>query len=234
MAVPWNKGLKKSTHPSVMKTASTMKVRGIDNFKKWRDEMKRLGKIKSAYPPLQKNGDLAELIGVIVGDGNIHAFPRTECLRIVSNSANTGFIKRYTALVKKIFDKTPRVSKRKESNATDIVIYEKCISTRLGIPAGARGKLTIEVPEWIYKNRSHTVRYLRGLYEAEGSIHHHEKTYTHKLLFSNSNESMLRNVFTLLKKLDFTPHRSKDKIQISRKEEVQKLENLLEFRRYGK
>jgi len=233
MSRAWNKGLTKETSHSVKKISETMRRKGLDNFKTWRDQMKRLGKIKAVYQPLRKNGELAELIGVVLGDGNIYAFPRTECLRIVGNSKNIGFIERYSHLVEKVFKKKPHVSKRKASNATDIVIYENQISRRLGIPAGARAKLTVQVPTWIRKNRSFIIRYLRGLYEAEGSICFHEKTYTHKLLFANRNESMLNNVFQLVRNLGFHPHRSQYQIQISRKEEVQNLKNLLRFRLYS-
>ncbi len=79
----------------------------IDNFSEWRDRMKKLGKIRSIYKDLKKDGDLAELIGVILGDGHIGIFPRTECLLIFSNTKNKGFIRRYSALVEKIFDKKP-------------------------------------------------------------------------------------------------------------------------------
>ncbi len=232
MRTSWNKGLTRGTHPSVLKISETMRRKKLDNFKGWRDEMKRLGKIKSEYSPLEKNGDLAELIGVILGDGHICVFPRTECLRIVSNSNNAGFLRRYSGLVYKVFRKKPSISKRKSSNAVDITIYEKRLSQRLDIPAGARGKIIIYVPRWIFKNNDFLIRYLRGLYEAEGSYSVHLETYTHKLLFSNCNNSLLTIVEMSLKKLGFHPHRSHNKIQVSRKQEVQELLNLLQFRRY--
>jgi hypothetical protein len=194
--------------------------------------MKHIGKIKSHYPAFKRDGNLAELIGVTLGDGNIHSFARTECLRIVGNSHNYSFIERYAEIVERVVKKRPAVRKRKASNATDIVIYEKYLSKRLTIPTGARGRLTIKVPSWIRRSKKMKIRFLRGLYEAEGSIHFHAKTYTHKLLFSNRNESLLSIVENGLKKLGFHPHRSLYVIQVSRKVEVQKLKKLLEFRSY--
>jgi DNA-binding transcriptional regulator WhiA len=228
----WNKGLTKTTSASVRKIAATMRVKKIDNFAEWRKRMKVLGVIKSTYPPLKKNGDLAELVGVILGDGYIGAFPRTEVLRIVGSANNEGFIKRYSTLVEKIFLKVPAVKKRNSSEAVDITIYEKCIAKRLGMQTGAKTHVPLPMPKWISSNRSYTIRYLRGLYEAEGSISHHEKTYTHKFQFANTHSSLLDNVFDSLVALGFHPHRSKKQIQISRKEEVQNLKNLLEFRVY--
>ncbi len=209
-----------------------MKARKVDNFAVWRKQMVAEGKIKSHYPPLRKNGDLAELIGVILGDGYVGAFPRTEVLRIVASANNKGFIKRYSKLVEKIFRKVPTVKKRNSTEAVDITIYEKHIAKRLNMKPGAKTHLLLPIPEWIRTSRYFTTRYLRGLYEAEGSISHHEKTYTHKFQFANTHSSLLDNVFDSLVELGFHPHRSKKQIQISRKEEVQKLKNLLRFRIY--
>lgn len=219
-------------HPSVFKTAETMRARRIDNFKHWREQMIREGKIKSRYDVLKKNGDLAELVGVILGDGHICNFPRTQSLRVVAHSSNTGFIDRYSTLIEKVFSKSPRVSKRKNCNATDIGIYEKNISERLGIPAGSRATYDVKVPLWIRTEPKFVIRYLRGLYEAEGSIHFHAATYTHKLIFTNRNKTLLHIVFTLLEELGFHPHKSGPRVQVSRKQEVQKLKKLLKFRRY--
>ncbi len=209
-----------------------MKRRKIDNFSSWRKECVRSGKIITVFPPLERNGELAELIGVLLGDGHIQKFPRTERLLIFSNSNNPGFIKRYKVLVENLFNKKTYVYQQAGQNCTRISLYQKSISERLQVPTGARGSLSIRVPEWILENRDYTVRYLRGLYEAEGSLSHHEPTYTHKLNFSNMNSSMLENVFTLMVSLGFHPSRDAKRVQISRKEEVRQAVELLQFRKY--
>lgn len=228
----WNKGQTKANNSSVKKISDTMRLKKIDNFKEWRDKMKKEGKIKSEYLPLVKNGDLAELIGVVLGDGHICVYPRCEELRLISNSNSPGFIERYSVLIEKIFDKKPYIIQSGQSNSTKIGFYEKLISKRLDLPTGARKNLEITVPKWILKNREYVIRYLRGLYEAEGSFCVHEPTYTHKLLFANRNVSMLDNVFNLMQGLGFHPHRSKEQIQISKKEEVYRAMKVLGFREY--
>lgn len=228
----WNKGQTKYTNSSVKKISNTMKRRKMDNFKAWRDKMKVEGKIKSEYLPLKKDGDLAELIGVILGDGHIRAYPRTEELSIFSNSNNPGFIRRYSVLVEKIFNKKPAVNKHSGENCTRIRIYQKHISDRLLIPFSPRRDLKISIPGWIISRKKYIVRYLRGLYEAEGSHSVHLPTYTYKVQFSNRNVSMLKNVFNLVKKIGFHPHKSKDMIQLSKKNEVLKFIDLIEFRKY--
>lgn len=232
---PWNKGCTKNTHPIVAKISGTFKRKKIDNFAKWRKKLKQTGKwpiTRKFYSILPKNGDLAELIGVILGDGNIYKYPRTEALRISSNLGNKEFIKRYRRLVYKIFKKKPKLEKDKDCNCIRIRIYQKDISKRLGVPAGARKSQKIRIPPWLLRNKNYLIRYLRGLYEAEGSFCIHKPTYTFKFLFSNRNKSLLKNIYRVLKILGFHPHKSKDKIQLSRKEEVYKIKDLIKFRQY--
>lgn len=210
-----------------------MRSKKLDNFKVWRDEQKRQGLIKKDYQPLERDGDLAELIGVILGDGHIGKHPRCESLRITGTFTNLGFTERYARLVENVFGKKPAVAKVKATNATIITIYEKHISERLEIPSGSRANIIYQLPGWIREDRDHVIRLLRGLYEAEGCLAHHEPTYTHKLIFTNANQSLLDLVYNEVKQLGFHPHVTYRNIQISRKKEVQNLADLLQFRHYG-
>lgn len=209
-----------------------MKARGLDNFKVWRDQMKKEGKIKSSYNSLKQNGDLAELIGVILGDGHIYKHERCESLRITGDAQKYGFIEYSANLVESVFGKVPTIKKVARSNGVTVTIYEKMISQRLRIPTGSRADINYKLPEWISQNRTYQIKFLRGLYEAEGSLSFHERTYTHKFIFTNANESLLALVTDLVSKLGYHPHRSYRKVQVSKKAEVQKLPNLLQFRSY--
>ncbi len=228
----WSKGFTKETHPSVRKISDTMKRKNIDNFAGWRREAMRKGVIRTKFSAFKRSGDLAELIGVVLGDGHIAAFPRTERLLIFSNSNNTGFVTRYTELVQKFFEKEPYVYKISGSNCIRISLYQKHISERLGIPSGARKHARLVVPTWILRNKEFIKRYLRGLYEAEGSHSIHLPTYTYKFSFSNSNQSLLKNVVKLLKVLGLSPHFDSLRVQISKKNEVERAVELLQFRKY--
>jgi len=229
--VSWNKGFTKETHPSVAKISETFRREKIDNFANWRRRMIKGGRIKISFPPLKKSGDLAELVGVVLGDGHLEKFPRTELLAVFANSKNKGFIRRYSLLIGKIFRKKTSITKH-GIGCTKISIYQKSISSRLKIPSGSRAKIEFGIPDWIKNDKEYLKRYLRGLYEAEGSFCVHKPTYTYKFLFSNRNYSMLKNVFDGLTALGFHPHKSKYQVQISRKEEVYKAKELLKFREY--
>jgi len=228
----WNKGQTKETNHSVKKISDTMKQRKIDNFKVWRDRMRAEGKIKSKYPLLKKDGNLAELIGVVLGDGHIWKYERTEELSIFSNANNPGFVKRYSRLMNLVFNRKPTIRSHSKKNCIRIRIYEKYISKRIGVPVSPRLNKKIIIPKWILNKRNYMIRYLRGLYEAEGSHSIHLPTYTYKFHFSNNNKSMLKNVYNLVSKIGFHPHKSKNAIQVSRKSEILDLIKLIHFRKY--
>ncbi len=203
-----------------------MKARKIDNFKKWRDDH------RVRYADLPRNGDLAEYIGVVLGDGNIEACPRTERLIIVGNSNNPEFIRRYTRLTHILFGNEPTVTKLKDVNALRISLYQKYISQRLGIASGNRKDVPYTLPDWINENESFSIRFLRGLFEAEGSLNIHLPTCTYNFSFSNKNQSLLNIVEDILRRLEFHPEVRNNAIRIRRKAEVEKLRKLIAFREY--
>jgi hypothetical protein len=228
----WSKGYTKETHPSVAKISKTFKKRRIDNFAAWRKKEKKEGRIPATYPSLKRNKQLAFLVGIVLGDGNVFQYQRTEGLRIVLGTDKPDLWQYTVKVLRDIFSKEPHVYKAKGKECMIINIYQKNISKRLEIPAGNRNKLNIKLPKWILDEDKFLVACIRGLYEAEGSFCVHKPTYTYKMLFSNRNETLLNIVFVALEKFGFHPHRSKDKIQVSRKAEVYQLKNLLSFRVY--
>lgn len=179
-----------------------------------------------------RNENLAELIGVVLGDGHIEKFPRTERLIISANSKNQGFIDRYSNLVQDIFNKEPTIMKSAINGGTRISIYQKHISSRLAIKTGSRLNYEIDVPYWIACRKKFILAYLRGLFEAEGSFGVHKATYTHKLSFSNHNKFILGNVYRLLKKIGFSPSIDRCRVQLSKKNEVYRCMELIQFRKY--
>ncbi len=230
---PWNKGKTKETDLRVKKISSTMKLKKIDNFKKWRDQQKKKGNIKTNYPPLPKNSKTAELIGLVLGDGNLYQYPRTEQLLISFNSKYPQIIKRAIFLVKNIFDKTPAQGKG-SGNCNRIWIYEKHISKRLGIPPGAKKNHDLKIPQWAWESKKLLVSCLIGLYNAEGSYSIHLPTCTYNLGFANNNQTLLKDVHQALKILKYTPHLRKNKVTLRRKNETESFAKLIKFKHYRK
>lgn len=81
-----------------------MRERRIDNFANYR--LKVYENRPDSYFSIPESAELAELIGVVLGDGYIGAHARTEVLRIACNYNNPGFIERYSLLVGKLLIKS--------------------------------------------------------------------------------------------------------------------------------
>lgn len=194
--------------------------------------MRENGIIPKSYPRFSPSGDLAEYIGVMLGDGNISKFPRTERLIIVSNANNKGFINHYALLTTKLFAKEPGIFKMKNVQAVRITLYQKYISQRLSIPTGNRSKLKIQIPAWIHKDKLYLVRFLKGLYEAEASLSIHLPTCTYNFSFANRNVSLLDEVEKGLVILGFHPRKRTTAVELRKKEEVRRFEKLISFRKY--
>lgn len=228
----WNKGLTKETDYRVLKISQTMRSKRIDNFQKWRGKMREIGKIPDGYPPFLESEKLAEYIGVVLGDGNIGKFPRTERIIIVGNANNDGFIRRYAKLTDSIFNKKPTLSHVKGANAVRISLYQKKISDRLGIPTGNRSRLNLKIASWIWKNKKYLISLLRGLFEAEGSLSIHIPTGTYNFQFKNQNKSLLKIVLRSLKLLGYHPEIRINSIRLRKKIEVESFRKLIHFRVY--
>lgn len=229
---PWNKGKTKETDPSVRKISETMKLKHIDNFAKWRSEAKLSGVIPGVSKELSRSDDLAFLIGLSLGDGNIYIFPRTECLRITLGTDKPDLALYVVKIIENVFNKAPSITKRNDSNCFNITFYQKNLCHRLEIPSGSRAKLENELPSWIWKKDSFLISALKGLFEAEGSYCVHEKTYTYNFEFSNYNSILLDEVEKGLMILGFHPERRVNAVRLRKKAEAMGFRDLIRFRTY--
>ncbi len=209
-----------------------MKHKQIDNFANWRTEAKKNRIISDSDSELKESVDLAFLIGLVLGDGNISKFPRVECLRLTLGTDKPQLALYAVESIKKVFNKTPSMIKRSNSNCYNVTLYQKNISKRLDIPLGSRGKLKIQLPFWIWKHQKYTIAILRGLFEAEASYCVHEPTYTYNFEFTNRNCSLLDEVERGLKILGYNPERRKYAVRLRKKAEAIRFRSQISFRSY--
>lgn len=203
----WNRGRTKEDDPRVRKTSETFKAKHIDNFAQWRQEARRNGRIPRIHPALAQSKQVAFLIGMMLGDGHIQRFPRSERLRIVLGTDKPLLWQYVAKVVQDVFAKEAWVRKQRRAACVEISLYQTKLSERLGIPVGDRRNCVVRLPERIRSDRRHLATCLKGLFEAEGSYSVHEPTYTHNLSFSNKNASLLDEVEWALTSLGFHPER---------------------------
>jgi hypothetical protein len=230
--IPWNRGKTRFTDPSVRKISDTLKKKIVDNFAEWRMKARISGVIPDTSKKLNKSTELAFLIGLILGDGNIYKFPRTECLRVTLGTDKPQLVACAIKVIEDIFGKIPSLAKRTNSNCYNVTFCQKDLGKRLEIPTGARGKMKIALPTWVWNNNRYLISILKGLFEAEASYCVHERSYTYNFEFSNRNTYLLNEVEKGLIVLGFHPERRIYAVRLRKKKEAVGFRDLIKFRTY--
>ena len=189
--------------------------------------------VKSVHKRLIRNADLAELIGIILGDGNLYKYPRTESLRVICDSKDVGYIRHIARLIKKVFDKRPSIIKRKNENTTVVCLYEGKISERLHIPLGNKIKNKVRIPIWATLNKRYIIRCLKGLFETDGCFQEDKSNYAQYIEFKNDCKKLREDVYSLLLKLGLNPQLGHNYVRLAKRSEVYKFKELIEFRNYN-
>lgn len=119
--------------------------------------------------------ELAELLGIIIGDGNIYASRYTYRLIITGHSENDFlYLTKYVRkLIKNNFNLDPYIWKHKNKKAIAIAVCSKELLNHLSKYNLHPGpKINIKIPEIILKNKSSDIkaRFLRGLADTDFSV----------------------------------------------------------------
>jgi intein/homing endonuclease len=182
------------------------------------------------YNKLNKNAFFAELIGITLGDGCITKLERTESLRVICNSNDIKYVKYASDLIRRIFNKKPTYTKRKDENAIDIRLYQKFISRRLGLPSGDKIKNNAGVPRWIYRKNIYMVNCLKGLFDTDGHFRISLDNYLHVIELKNHCQHILQDAYKMLKLLGYNPQFGKEYVRLACKKEVYDFVELINFR----
>lgn len=229
--VPWNKGKTKDTCQKLKRISLNLLQQKEWNFSNWQRKRREALKEFKAEE-ISKSNEYAELIGIILGDGCVTAFPRTEALRITCNSEQRGYITHIAALMQRIFNKKPSVHKRKNQNTTDVVLYKNRLSEILQISCGNKIKNGVSVPSWIKSRNSYAIQCLKGLFETDGCFHEDSANYTCVMEFKNVCRNLLQDVYWMLKRFGYHPQIGKVYVRLARKKEAYSFKDLISFRTY--
>lgn len=189
-------------------------------------KFKLLRKIKS----VDKTEKLAELMGVIFGDGHVAEFQVSVTTNSETDLEHAVFVQK---LFKEIFKVQASLTKKKGCNAVNVVVSSKDLTRRLckfGMLEGNKIKNNITVPSWILSKLSFQKAFIRGLFDTDGCIYldnHKGKNKIYKYLgwTITSYASRLRDdIMRILVNLGFRPvHKeSQCSVYLHRNEEIKK------------
>ena len=121
---------------------------------------------------IEKSEDLAEFIGIMLGDGSI--LERNGCINISFDKRNNYYINYVFALCKMIFDVEFRRKDEKNNNGAHLYFYSKDMMAKLkslGLKSGDKIKNNVGIPEWIKENEIYLKRCIKGLIDTDGCIY---------------------------------------------------------------
>lgn len=167
------------------------------------------------YPSESK--DLAELMGVVFGDGGIN---NPWQLVISMNSiADKDYSIYCKTLLEKLFQID--VTTRKRPNQNTLVLV--CSSTNLvdflvskGATRGNKVTQNLDIPRWIIRNNSFSKAFVKGLTDTDGCLYIHKHNVKNRqysnigYCLTNYSSKVLRSVKSILERNGIAAHISKE------------------------
>ncbi len=174
--------------------------------------------------------ELAELFGIILGDGGINN--DYQVVITLNKENDRGYIDFVYNLIKSLFGLTPAVYKYRSPQCKKIVgvtanssaLIEFLLSK--GLKKGGKVRQQVGVPDWIKNKIELSKSCLRGLIDTDGGVYYHNhKThgclcYNIGFAFTNKSIPLLDFVERTLKQLNFSPKRAKNGIYLYSQTEV--------------
>lgn len=175
---------------------------------------------------ISKSEELAEFIGVMIGDGGM----TQNQIRITLGLDEREYSKEISNMMRSIFNWTPSISIRKRNNTIELVLSGRALVQKLygmGLLIGDKVKQEVSLPDWTMKSKLFVAAVLRGMFDTDGSVYL-DKHYSDKrcysslcMAFTSYSPNLLSDIRQSLYVWDFHPTSStKNRIVLRRREEV--------------
>jgi len=148
--------------------------------------------------PDKVSEDLAEVTGLIVGDGHVHTDGLSSC-RVELHNSNKSVLSHFDELVEEIFEVETSIEDR-EDRVSKCQSYSHVLTTFfrevMKVPSGEKSG-EVAIPQNIIKSSDKTLgKFLRGYFEAEA----HVNAERSNIEISSKSEEIIRQVAASLKR----------------------------------
>jgi hypothetical protein len=212
---------------SLHEISSILKIPESTVFKR----LKRLG-IKT-QPQLKKNylkkrtdikipkkysKNLAEFLGIMLGDGHVSHF------QIVVSLGNKEerYAKYVNLLINNIFKVKSKISIR-NTGYRDVYLGSVDLTKWLSKQGLVSNKVKsqVGVPDWIFKKNSFMRSFIKGFFDTDGSVY--KLKYGIQISFTNKSLPILKSLQLMLKKLKYNPSSiSKYNLYLTKKDNIKR------------
>ncbi len=150
------------------------------------------GAFTQSIKKVEKSENLAELIGIMLGDGNMW---RTH-IKIAFDKRN----EKYLNYVEKLFNQVFGIHLKRmiieNTNQAYLYCYNKLVSQKLldfGLKRGDKIKNNLGIPEWIKINVGYSKRCIKGLIDTDGCIYKSKRDKQVYIKFTNFDKQLLKD-----------------------------------------
>lgn len=163
-------------------------------------------KINLSSEPTQ---ELAEIIGIMLGDGNLYLDKKLKFHTVICFNKNETS---YLNYVKNLFEKYlyPYQFRIQELKSEFFLMnVSKCVGRVLvltGLMEGNKIKNKVKIPKWVFSNKKFIISLLRGIFDTDGCIYRKYDNYM-QIQFKFASYVLNESVREALIKLNYSPTR---------------------------
>lgn len=197
----------------------------ISRKKKWYEWWNSKGRFQkhpiiNISKPIKKpdfSDCLAELVGIILGDGGISKYQVVITYHRFDDAAYSKFVR---GLITKLFNVPIGTYLSPRALANDLMVSRKelvdFLVEKVGLKIGNKVRQQVDVPDWIKLNSQYKISCLRGLMDTDGCVIRHKykvggKEFEYrKLAFSNASKPLIKFVYNVLLEHNMHPRITKD------------------------
>lgn len=206
-------------------TAEGRKRGGIESIKTHLSRESAFKRLKKVKKP-RHSARLAELIGILMGDGHLGVYQVTVSTSLETDTEHAVFV---SSLFQSVFGIEASTVMRRSRNVLIVTLSSKMACDYLRAVGMATGnKLTTGLypPKWIVENESYCKAFIRGLIDTDGCVYEDRHTvkgkeYSSKCVaFTSASPDLLSFVSDQLKRWEFKPTSWGRHVRIRRQKEV--------------
>lgn len=186
-------------------------------------------KLKAITEP-KKSVELAELLGILVGDGHMSEYQVTMSTNAITDRSHASHVKN---LFKKLFNLPCTISHRVDKNTLIITVSSKQLVQFLhkyGMPIGDKIKNNLCIPQWVLDREVFQTAFVRGLFDTDGCIYLDKHIIRGKLYkylgwtITSYADKLVEDLIVVLENLGFAPTYkvSQKSVFLRRQAEIQK------------